>query len=80
MRSNASTMIHVARDGQDLGVISQELASECLQKSVLRADDLAWTDGLSEWMALGELLGAESEPSEPVAQSTNRVTYPRLTA
>lgn len=80
METNESTMIHVARDGKDLGVFAQEFASECLLKSVLHADDLAWTDGLAEWMRLGDLLGVEAEASAP-AQPVNRlvrVVRPRL--
>ena len=59
---NESPMIHVSRDGQLLGMFLQELATDCLLKDVLRSDDLAWTDGLTEWIPLRDLLGVDAPP------------------
>jgi hypothetical protein len=58
---NESPMIHVSRDGQLLGMFEQQIATQCLLKDVLHADDLAWTDGLTEWIPLNELLGVEAQ-------------------
>jgi hypothetical protein len=60
MNETESPMIHVSRDGQLLGVLAQEFATQALLRGLLRADDFAWTDGLADWMPLGELLGAEN--------------------
>ena len=71
---NESNMIFVARGETDLGMFSVEFATECLSHNLLRLDDLAYTEGLADWMPLGQLLGIEeSEPSAPSEETTNRL-------
>jgi hypothetical protein len=62
MNETEVTLIHVCRDGQLLGAFVPEFATQALFKGLLHSDDPAWTDGLTDWIPLGELLGVESVP------------------
>ncbi len=62
-----SLMIHVSRKGEALGVFNQDIATQCLIADILKSTDLAWTEGLNEWVPLGELLGVSDLPLPSVA-------------
>ncbi len=49
---------HVARDGQQLGQISEEDLRAGLFDGRYLTTDLAWKEGMAQWTPLGELLGA----------------------
>jgi hypothetical protein len=47
---------HVGRAGQQLGVFSLEDVRSKLANGEFRADDLGWTEGMSDWKPLGQLI------------------------
>jgi hypothetical protein len=53
----ADTRIRVHRNNKDVGYFTPETARQSLQSGVLRADDWAFCDGLSDWTPLAVLLG-----------------------
>ena len=46
---------HVGRAGQQLGVFPLEDIRARLASGEFRADDLGWTEGMSDWKPLGEI-------------------------
>ncbi len=62
--------IHITRDGQSFGPFSSEEARQRLADGEFQLTDLAWTDGLPDWVPLSTLPGfaaAESAPPAPAA-------------
>ena len=55
--------IHVARDGQELGVFSLDEINRQLAAGTLRATDLAWYEGAAGWAALSTVPGVSALPS-----------------
>lgn len=53
---------HVGRNGQQLGVYSEETIRGMLQRGELRAEDLGWCEGQGDWQTLGQLFGAATPP------------------
>lgn len=56
---------HVGRAGQQLGVYPEETIRAMLQRGELRADDLGWCEGQTDWQPLGQLFPATQPPSLP---------------
>lgn len=57
---------HVGRDGQQLGVYSEETLRAMLGRGELRPDDLGWREGMATWQPLGELFpGLRTLPPPP---------------
>ena len=50
-----SPHLHIARQGIDLGVLTEGDARALLKTGFLRADDLCWAEGMVDWRPLGEL-------------------------
>ena len=61
------TLIRVHRDQKDVGYFTPKVALECLQTGILRPDDWAFCQGLSDWMYLGRLLKTHDVGAEPTA-------------
>lgn len=59
---------HVGRAGQQLGVYPEETIRAMLQRGELRADDLGWCEGQTDWKPLGQLFGAATPP--PIASGS----------
>ncbi len=57
----------IARDGQQLGQFSEEEIRSGLFEGKYLSTDVAWTEGMSEWQPLGEIMG----------QGVTRVAGPR---
>lgn len=57
----------IARDGQQLGQFSEEEVRSGLFEGRYLSTDVAWTEGMTDWKPLGEIMG----------QGTTRVTTPR---
>lgn len=53
-------MIHLARDGTQLGQFTLEQVNGMLTAGQLKPTDLAWREGLSGWLALSELEGVSA--------------------
>ena len=49
-------LIRVHRDEKDIGFFTRETAIESLRAGILRSDDWAFCEGLSDWIFLGHLL------------------------
>src|SRR4051794_38699137 len=63
--------ILVHHDGRQLGPFTVDEARAALNQGSIRLDDLAWHEGLAEWVSLGSLLGAAVPvPQPPAAQAT----------
>jgi len=52
--------IHVARDGHRMGPFSLEEVNRQLATGTLKATDLAWYEGIPNWIALSDVPGAVS--------------------
>jgi hypothetical protein len=48
--------IHIQRDGEKFGPYSEEEARQYLREGSLLPDDLAWHEGLENWVALNTLV------------------------
>lgn len=57
--------IHIQRDGEKYGPYSEEEARQYLREGSLLPNDLAWYEGLENWIALNQLI-----PKLPVAKQT----------
>ena len=52
----SDTLIRVHRDEKDIGFFTREIALESIRAGILRSDDWAFCEGLSDWVFLGDLL------------------------
>lgn len=60
----------IARDGQQLGQFSEEEVRSGLFEGRYLATDVAWTEGMSDWRPLGELMGPGVTRVSPPRAST----------
>lgn len=61
---------HIARDGQQLGVHSEQDVHGGLESGQFQAGDLCWTEGMNGWEKVGErfaALSAAAIPANPYA-------------
>lgn len=61
---------HIARDGQQLGVYSEQDVHGGLESGQFQAGDLCWTEGMNGWEKVGErfaALSAAAIPANPYA-------------
>lgn len=58
-----AVLVHVSRDGQQFGPYKMSDVRGYLMTGDLRPDDLAWHDGLSEWMTLRALTSGTQKTS-----------------
>lgn len=58
---------HVSREGRQLGVFSLDDIRAKLPTGELRADDLGWTTGMTDWRPLAKIVSATTPPSPPPA-------------
>jgi hypothetical protein len=63
-------MIHVARDGAKLGEFTLEQIRDGLSTGQLRANDLGWQPGLSEWRPLSEFVAPAPADQTPALPAT----------
>lgn len=56
--------IYINRDGQPYGPFSKETCLAALTSGQLLNTDLAWREGMTEWMPLHAVLGAKVVPSD----------------
>ena len=66
--------IHIARNGQSLGVFSEDQIREGIGNGQFAATDLFWREGAPDWRPLGELAspwGVEILLTPPVPSSAN---------
>ncbi len=63
-------MIHVARDGAKLGEFTLEQIRDGLSTGQLRATDLGWQPGLTEWRPLSELVAPAPADQTPALPAT----------
>lgn len=51
-------MIHVGRNGQDLGIFPEDQAQALLRSGQLLGTDVAWMEGMSQWVPLSSMMNA----------------------
>lgn len=58
---------HIARDGQQLGTVSEDQLRTGLADGTYRPTDLAWGEGMSDWKPLSEIAGSHASrlPANP---------------
>lgn len=59
----AEDLFHVAKGGQQQGPYTKSVIRQLVAGGVLSSDDLAWKEGMPEWMALNRLMTDLSMPS-----------------
>lgn len=57
--------LYIQRDGQQFGPYSEQDAQQYLRDGTLLTNDLAWRDGLADWIPLSELLALSFPRSTP---------------
>lgn len=77
--------IYISRNGEQFGPYTEEQAREYLASGQLTAEDLAWQEGQTEWVALTTLLpqpeapaqtgGLQFTPAQETATARSNVTY-----
>jgi hypothetical protein len=70
------TSITVARNGQTFGPFTKELLTKYIGEGMFCPDDLAWHDGLPNWVRLGDIRLPGQSPTLPPLPST----YPASSA
>lgn len=60
---------NIARAGQQIGVESEDTIPAKLASGELRADDLGWTTGMTNWLPLSQLFPAGAAMPPPPAPS-----------
>ena len=53
----------ICREGQELGSFEKSQIQEGLQTGYFLATDWGWSEGMTDWQALPELLGASMQPA-----------------
>jgi uncharacterized RDD family membrane protein YckC len=66
---------HVAKNGAQLGLLSDADIMDRMARGELSASDLCWTDGMTEWQPLGSKFRVPPPPAElnPYAAPTSNV-------
>ena len=67
---------HVAKNGAQLGQMSEEAITGRLATGELSAGDLCWTDGMTEWQPLGSKFQSPVFAPPPSAASINPYAAP----
>ena len=57
--------IHITRGEDSSGPYTLEQVQDYLAEGILLPDDLAWHEGLDDWVPLGELVAAPAAPQPP---------------
>ncbi len=74
---------HVAKNGAQLGQLSEEDIQQRLQRGELAADDLCWAEGMTEWQPLGTRIAQAPSPAvvppafNPYAPPSANITVDR---
>ena len=71
----ASMQIYIHREGQQFGPYSVEEAKEHLAAGSLRAADMAWHEGMADWMPLAQLEGM-APAAAPTVPKPVQMTQP----
>ncbi len=70
--------IHIARDGRQFGPFPQAEVQRMLDAGELRATDLAWTEGLPDWVPLAGIPGIVPPISLPLRPSASGAVPPPI--
>ncbi len=60
----------INKDGVQSGPFPEDVVRSRLQSGTLGPDDLAWKEGMAEWMPISQVLEATPKPSAPVQKSS----------
>lgn len=72
--------IHIGRNGQPLGVFSEDQVSDGIASGTFLGTDLAWQEGMDDWKPLSSFaLFAGSPPSLPSSPSIAPAVVPMAT-
>ncbi|MDA9923416.1 DUF4339 domain-containing protein [Verrucomicrobiales bacterium] len=62
---------YYAKDGQQVGPVSQEELENCLANGTINAETLIWKEGMAQWQPAGQILsGVGSAPAASVPVAT----------
>ena len=63
--------IHIARDGEVLGIFSQEELNAALSAGSVLPSDFAWREGMTDWEAVNEVVRALNAPESVTAAAVD---------
>ena len=68
--------LYISRNGQRYGPYSLPEAQEHIRAGTITATDLAWHEGLPEWVPLHQILGLSVQPPVPPVPTPLEITNP----
>jgi hypothetical protein len=69
-------MIHVARDGTNLGSFPAEEVREGLRTGRFLPTDMAWQEGMADWRPLSQVMAEKSDATMPASETTGTSALP----
>lgn len=66
----------ICREGQELGMFEKSQIHEGLQTGYFQATDWGWCEGMTDWQALPDLLGAAAQPAVSAAPKAKPISSP----
>ena len=60
--------IHISKNGQQFGPCDEEQLTEKIVQGSVAYDDLAWVEGMSEWLPLRQITSGSTEVPPPIPQ------------
>jgi hypothetical protein len=70
-------LFYVAKSGRQEGPYNKNSVKQLVAGGLLSSDDLAWKEGMAEWMEIGRLMPGISRPAvPPVAPASARLSPP----
>lgn len=66
----------ICREGQELGMFETSQIHEGLQTGYFQATDWGWCEGMTDWQALPDLLGAAAQPAVSAAPKAKPISSP----
>ena len=69
-------MIHVARDGANIGTFSIEEVREGLRTGRFLPTDMAWEDGMADWRPLSQVMAGKPGGTTPAPGTTGTNVVP----
>src|ERR1043166_798757 len=62
-------MIHVSRNGEEIAVVTRDVAEAGVRSGTFSREDWAWTEGCADWVPLHEMFPVPPPPPRPRAPS-----------
>lgn len=68
--------IHIGRNGQPLGIFSEDQVRDGISRGTFLGTDLAWQEGMEEWKPLSSFSLSGAPPSLPLSPLTGPAGMP----